>query len=175
MYLINHKVGRCETITTAKTILPKLLMLLWKMVCTHRWIKLTVKECPIERLRSWKQCSGKSLESSNSIDILRNNNFFSLRSRRLEVMGERENGRARGRHARGVSLARGVSFAHYFQEPATQATTFSIFQTCSNFPDMINQQGSRKKTIPACPFAKQLSLSLSLSHFAFLPKSVTSF
>ena len=27
--------------------------------------------------------------------------FFSLRSRRLEVAGERENGRARGRHARG--------------------------------------------------------------------------
>ena len=31
---------------------------------------------------------------SSSIDI-------SLRSRRLEVVGERENGRARGRHARG--------------------------------------------------------------------------
>ena len=27
--------------------------------------------------------------------------MFSLRSRRLEVAGERENGRARGRHARG--------------------------------------------------------------------------
>ena len=37
---------------------------------------------------------------------------FSLRSRRLEVAGERENGRARGRHARG---------AHYFQAPAAQA------------------------------------------------------
>ena len=35
----------------------------------------------------------------------------SLRSRRLEVAGERENGRARGRHAS----------AHYFQAPATQA------------------------------------------------------
>ena len=39
---------------------------------------------------------------------------FSLRSRRLEVAGERENGRARGRHV--------FSCAHYFQAPATQAT-----------------------------------------------------
>ena len=29
---------------------------------------------------------------------------FSLRSRRLEVAGERENGRARGRHARGTRV-----------------------------------------------------------------------
>lgn len=65
--------------TTAKTILPKLLMLLWKMVCTQRWIKLTVAECPTERVRSWKQWSGKFLESSNSIDILRNNFFQSFR------------------------------------------------------------------------------------------------
>ena len=52
---------------------------------------------------------------------------FSLRSRRLEVVGERENRRARGRHAR-VSplgcllLARQFfSCAHYFQAPATKA------------------------------------------------------
>ena len=51
-------------------------MLLWKMVCTHRWIKLTVEECPIERLRSWKQRSGKFVEASNNINILRNNNVF---------------------------------------------------------------------------------------------------
>ena len=39
----------------------------------------------------------------------------SLRSRRLEVVGERENGRARGRHARGE----GVSFsrARFFFVP----------------------------------------------------------
>ena len=42
----------------------------------------------------------------------------SLRSRRLEVAGERENGRARGRHARGEPV---FSCAHYFQAPATQA------------------------------------------------------
>ena len=36
----------------------------------------------------------------------------------LEVAGERENGRARGRHARGDVFSR----AHYFQAPATQAT-----------------------------------------------------
>ena len=34
----------------------------------------------------------------------------SLRSRRLEVAGERENGRARGRHARGVSFSRARFF-----------------------------------------------------------------
>ena len=43
----------------------------------------------------------------------------SLRSRRLEVtVGERENGHARGRHARPF-----FSRAHYFQAPATQATS----------------------------------------------------
>ena len=48
--------------------------------------------------------------------------MYSLRSRRLEVAGERENGRARGRHARRVSFSRArFSCAHYFQAPATQA------------------------------------------------------
>ena len=52
---------------------------------------------------------------------------FSLRSRRLEVVGERENRRARGRHARMSPLAcllvarQFFSCAHYFQAPATQA------------------------------------------------------
>ena len=44
----------------------------------------------------------------------------SLRSRRLEVAGERENGRARGRHA-SPSRAPVFTCAHYFQAPATQA------------------------------------------------------
>ena len=52
---------------------------------------------------------------------------FSLRSRRLEVVGERENRCARGRHARVSPLAclllarQFFSCAHYFQAPATQA------------------------------------------------------
>ena len=52
---------------------------------------------------------------------------FSLCSRRLEVVCERENRRARGRHARVSPLAclvlarRFFSCAHYFQAPATQA------------------------------------------------------
>ena len=48
----------------------------------------------------------------------------SLRSRRLEVVGERENGRARGRHARGeVSLRVSPTRANVFScaAPATQA------------------------------------------------------
>ena len=43
----------------------------------------------------------------------------SLRSRRLEVVGERENGRAQGRRAC-LLLARVLFFAHFFQAPATQ-------------------------------------------------------
>ena len=50
----------------------------------------------------------------------------SLRSRRLEVMGERENGRARGRHVRGPSRAPVFSCAHYFQAPATQVSLFGV-------------------------------------------------
>ena len=53
----------------------------------------------------------------------------SLRNRRWEVVGERENGRARGRHVRGEGpLSPRVSpfppvfsCAHYLQAPATQA------------------------------------------------------
>ena len=67
----------------------------------------------------------------------------SLRSRRLEVVGERKNGRARGRHASGEggSLSRARSFLspQLFEAPATQAIYFhahahfrlrSLFSTC---------------------------------------------
>ena len=50
----------------------------------------------------------------------------SLRSRRLEVVGERENGRVWGRHARVACLLLAPIFscAHYmFQAPALQATS----------------------------------------------------
>ena len=66
-----------------------------------------------------------------NVAALRNfqcNVCLSLRSRRLEVVGERENECARGRHARGylsprVSPSRAPVFscAYYFQAPATQA------------------------------------------------------
>ena len=48
----------------------------------------------------------------------------SLRSRRLEVVGERENGRTRG-----VSPSRAPVFscAHYFQAPTTQARSIQLF------------------------------------------------
>ena len=49
---------------------------------------------------------------------VRNKNIeVALRSRRLEVVGERENGRARTRHSR-VSFSR----AHFFLSPATSKT-----------------------------------------------------
>ena len=66
------------------------------------------------------------------------NTEISLRSRRLEVVGTRKNGRAKRRHARGegsltphVSPSRApvLSFAHYFQAPATQATLRSMSTT----------------------------------------------
>ena len=47
--------------------------------------------------------------------------YFSLRSRRLEVVGERENGRARVRHACILLACPFFLVAHYFQAPATQA------------------------------------------------------
>ena len=53
----------------------------------------------------------------------------SLRSRRLEVVGERENGRARGRQVRGFYFSRTRFFflcAHWFQAPATQARNRSL-------------------------------------------------
>ena len=60
---------------------------------------------------------------------------LSLRSRRLEVVGIRRNARSRRRHVMGeggslnprVSPSRApvLSFAHYFQAPATQATNFA--------------------------------------------------
>ena len=49
--------------------------------------------------------------------------IYSLRSRRLQVVGERDNGCARGRHA--SSRARVFSCAHYFQAPAAQASQFT--------------------------------------------------
>ena len=65
------------------------------------------------------------------------NTEISLRSRRLQVVGTRKNGRKR-RHARGkgsltphVSPSRApvLSFAHYFPAPVTQATLRSMSTT----------------------------------------------
>ena len=53
------------------------------------------------------------------------NFVFSLRSRRLEVEGTRKNGRARVSPSRAPVL----SFAHYFQAPATQAILSRVFMT----------------------------------------------
>ena len=61
---------------------------------------------------------------------------YSLRSRRLEVMGERENGRAWGRHASPrVSPSRAPVFscAHHFQAPATQAKPNTSQQKQNSF------------------------------------------
>ena len=61
-----------------------------------------------------------------------NYTYNSLRSRRLEVVGKRENGRARSRETRvSPSRAPGFSCDHYFQAPATQATCITATQaTC---------------------------------------------
>ena len=54
--------------------------------------------------------AGKPLLSLGNISCFSQAVRASLRSRRLEVAGERENGRARGRHARGEGASR-VSFS----------------------------------------------------------------
>ena len=50
------------------------------------------------------------LELEKKDNVRKKLTSHSLRSRRLEVVGERENGRARGRHARGVSFSRARFF-----------------------------------------------------------------
>ena len=76
----------------------------------------------------------------------------SLPSRRLELVGTRKKGSARRRHARGevarVSPSRALvlSFAHYFQVPATQADIAPltlIFGECRK----ISPLGSRHLTL----------------------------
>ena len=75
----------------------------------------------------------------------------SLPSRRLEVVGTRKNGHARRRHAREVarvspSRAPVLSFAHYFQAPATQADIAPLtlkFGECRK----ISPLGSRHLTL----------------------------
>ena len=51
--------------------------------------------------------------------------LLSLRSRRLEVVGTRKNGRARRRHV-SPSRAPVLSFVRYFQAPATQAKYYCV-------------------------------------------------
>jgi len=54
---------------------------------------------------------------------------ISLRSRRLEEVGERENGSARGRNGGSLSRASVFSCAHYFRAPATQAISVCPYVT----------------------------------------------
>ena len=56
------------------------------------------------------------------------NPLFSLRSRRLEVVGTRKNGGARRRHPSSApSRVPVLSFTHYFQAPARQAALYSCY------------------------------------------------
>ena len=68
-------------------------------------------------------CIVKRWEKSHGLPFCSWLKSSSLSGRRLEEVGERENGRARGRHARGESPSRVPVFscAHYSQAPATQA------------------------------------------------------
>ena len=59
-----------------------------------------------------------SLERPKGVAEARGRLRISLRSRRLEVVGTRKNARERS-----PSRASVLSFAHYFQAPATQATS----------------------------------------------------
>ena len=59
----------------------------------------------------------------DQLSMQENNKRFSLRKRRLEVVGERENGRARGRHARGEGAPSPLACLHlarpFFLVPTT--------------------------------------------------------
>ena len=75
----------------------------------------------------WRHCKVIFISIASKVK-----SYYSLSSRRLEVVGERENGRERGRHARTsllacLLLARPFfSCAHYFQAPATQANYIKV-------------------------------------------------
>ena len=89
----------------------------------------------VQRYTSVSWVEAKPLAASGSLYTLgaEIGNRASLRNRRLEVVGARKNGRARGKHARGnralpsrVSLSCARSFLrplYHFQAPATQAKT----------------------------------------------------
>ena len=72
-----------------------------------------------------------SFSLSALTDVFENNvcvqvtRIYSLRSRRLEEVVVRKNGRSRGRHDR---------CAHYFQVPATQATRNKVWGTSVEIP-----------------------------------------
>ena len=69
----------------------------------------------------------------------------SLRSRRLEVVGEKENGRARGRHARGEG-------APARKAPENRFNSHSVSADISNW-----SRGSRGKNLPRG--ARKLSIN----------------
>ena len=76
-------------------------------------------------------CDRTSVRGTQQQTLPRLFYYFSLRCRRLEVVGKRENGRARGRHAC-LLLARPFFLVPtQFQAPATQATiTCGGLQMC---------------------------------------------
>ena len=75
----------------------------------------------------------------------------SLRSRRLEVVGRRKNARARRRHSItpcvSPSRASVLSFAHYFQAPATQARYLHMWKDHRCYSYIIGPFTAKKKMV----------------------------
>ena len=81
----------------------------------------------------------------------------SLRSRRLEVVGERENGRARGRHARGVSFSR-ASFSLSPLLPSACYAGYITWEECSVYSRII-----RKNLVQLAIYSIQVQLLVYLN------------
>ena len=79
-------------------------------------------------VKYFQLCDGKDegfvRGKSNNFRVVLARPMTSLHSRRLEVVGERESGRSRGRHARGVSFSR----ARFFLCPLLPSACYAGYQ-----------------------------------------------
>ena len=142
---VNQKMRRVWRAATS-FVLPKVPWALRKIApkltrpCTHAWLR---RESSHQRALS--RCYGGKISGSQQKVIMLQMQIWqkkneknwhvwqflwrtisSLRSRRLGVVGTRKNGRARRGLTPCVSPSRApvLSFAHFFQAPATQARWF---------------------------------------------------
>ena len=145
---VNQKMRRVWR-AAASFVLPKVPWALRKFApkltrpCTHAWVRRVRSESSHQRALS--RCYGGKISGSQQKVIMLQMQIWqkkneknwhvwqflwrtisSLRSRRLGVVGTRKNGRARRGLTPRVSPSRApvLSFAHFFQAPATQARWF---------------------------------------------------
>ena len=120
-------------VTPALPDLSQHILHTWKSLLfrAHIWYMFS-RCCSAMLPRIWKGVSsyiGQHLANGLIHPTHLRHHRSSLRGRRLEVVGERENGRARETRVSRVSPSRAPVFscAHYFQAPATQAITEALW------------------------------------------------